>query len=1038
MNRRPLVIGAATALAAAVLVLSLLAGRAHDRKAPAERDPRADRPAGPADVAPGFDPDKAIGDDFTRQRPFETVHRGGYTVVEGDRKTVMTWDRLTPRPQGVSDVTKPLARVYFEPGRVLEIRADEGTLIAPENQPREGDLRGNVVLTLFETEDGSAVDFESGQDIELQTFLDKATFDLEFGHVESAGDVHLTGPRVEFRGRGLSLTYNELRRRIERLEITQGQSLTFKAEPRSERAQADATPVATSAATTQPAQPSEVVDASTAAQAAKQARARQFYRARFDRNVHVDVEAGEMVMDADALVAIFSMDSSDDEEENAAAKPTRPRSANASQSRNPNPQSPTPNPEPAVTITWTGSLLVVPEPEMPRDFASEDDALLRLVGSPAVVRTARQETVVASEIDYLTMSGRIRAVGNIQQPMRIESDRLGVLTGTRLSIDQAAGTGFVVGPGTLAAVSDRPSEAATQPVARDLNVAWRDRLDLAFYMDGEAEQRQADPHDIRKARKTRAIKSAMFHGNVVVEHPQFDMTGQTLALHLAEPDSGEGDIQAIDASGDVTVAARGETAEETFDIACDELTLAMAVDAQGKSQPQRLIARRQVKAAQPGMVLRAQSLDVAMQPRVMLAAATTQPTATQPSTQPATQPAFVSTTTTQGRLGRIAIQRMIAEDEVSVTLEQQEVQLAGSRLHIDPEADQLELFGSAGSPAKVVRPDATLAGQHIVMHQTSRQLHVNGSGAFDVQMDQADPTARLRTTWAKALHYDDAAGQAHFVGSVVATTSTQQNRTRLICDDLQLNLEEVQPASTATTQPADVKTQRRIRLATARDNVVFTAADLSDGVDAAGKPLTQVHLQGPLMTFDGQTEQVQVVGQGRLLIQDHRPLAGDAKPESADGVNFTGRGDTLFLWQRQLTLDAKRNDMAMHQTVQMIHRPAAGGDVVQLDAQHLLADLKDTGGLGMWRSSDGPRPTVDTIEANDNVRIIQGSKTVTADHLKYAAAEQAAWLWADNGGMVQVSDDTQPAGLSAGQVKWDLLKDRLEAMKLGPGVVPIR
>ncbi len=204
------------------------------------------------------------------------------------------------------------------------------------------------------------------------------------------------------------------------------------------------------------------------------------------------------------------------------------------------------------------------------------------------------------------------------------------------------------------------------------------------------------------------------------------------------------------------------------------------------------------------------------------------------------------------------------------------------------------------------------------------------------------------------------------------------------------------------------------------------------------------------MTFDGQAEQVQVIGKGRMFIEDRRPASPQAEGQAeaqakseapankpALGVHFGGRGQTLFLWSKLLTLDAAKNDVHMKGTVQMVHRPAGAQTVVQLDSQRLFADLKDTGGLGRWMDQQAPQADVQLIRADDTVRVVNGNRTVHADHLQYTEADQLVRLWADDNHMVRIERSDQPTGFSFKAGTWNLRTDKFDAHDLGSSVVPI-
>ncbi len=132
MLKRWILIGSSVVVALGVLALTLWWGggltgsSSSDTTENARRTPAEDMPA-----PPPFDPSRVISEDeIAQSQVFEDIG-GGYTIVEGSRRIIMTWQKLTPQPQGVSDVTQPTAWVFFDTHRVLRIAAKQGTLVAP-------------------------------------------------------------------------------------------------------------------------------------------------------------------------------------------------------------------------------------------------------------------------------------------------------------------------------------------------------------------------------------------------------------------------------------------------------------------------------------------------------------------------------------------------------------------------------------------------------------------------------------------------------------------------------------------------------------------------------------------------------------------------------------------------------------------------------------------------------------------------------------------------------------------------------------------
>ena len=325
MFERIVVIGSATVLAALVLFLTLLS----EPSAPKSAKRPINDPLN-VDLIPEFDPNRTSSKIDPRGRAkkyrISSVNSRGQLVE-------LYGDTVTPLPDGVTRVTAPGARVHLAPSRALGIRAEQGTILAPDNQVRSGDFVGDVVLTLFDAMNRRVDMSPSSPDAKLHVYLHDAQFDMELGHIESDNDVHMIGPRVDFRGVGLDMTYNEKRRRIDRLEITRGRSLRFTPQPEGVAGSDDEDTEAPSlAATTDPGTnaveeneaPSsgsdpleeQTDDTTTAVDTAIDTnRPIQYYRARFED--HVRIQGQHATIETDRLDVVFSFDAGTDQDKNA-------------------------------------------------------------------------------------------------------------------------------------------------------------------------------------------------------------------------------------------------------------------------------------------------------------------------------------------------------------------------------------------------------------------------------------------------------------------------------------------------------------------------------------------------------------------------------------------------------------------------------------------------------------------------------------------------------------------------------------------------
>jgi len=490
MRQRVLMIALATAAAGAILAATLLA------PSPGSEDADEPRVLDPGDVNTALDLDAP---DVSRGVPIESVDRGVFDRAEADKIVRVTWDRATPLPQGRSRVERPRAVILFPGGRVLEVTAEEGQFVAPDNQPTSGVFIGDVVVTLRDTDPAQPVDFEDESTVEARVFIDgEARFDLVLNQIESSDRVYLTGPRIEFVGTGLDLNYNERRSRLERLSIGRGERLRLKPRPGGDReaeAQPDAGGADEAQAAAGEAPASEAASAETT-----------YYRARFEDDVRIDAPARDAELLGDAFELVFAMSGgslSNDhpgreglsrgsgspplggglsvsagrrESHGRAPRPARPRGVGRASPaawhwafEPPTPRDPrslfVPG-EGDLLVRWTGRLTVLPfvpadesllddtpfasegdtgpgegEPETdapPAGLAGPDDVLLTLTGQPATIVGSDGRRIEAAAIDYLGSTGRVRAEADASRPLTLTAPELGTLTGRWLVYDARA------------------------------------------------------------------------------------------------------------------------------------------------------------------------------------------------------------------------------------------------------------------------------------------------------------------------------------------------------------------------------------------------------------------------------------------------------------------------------------------------------------------------------------------------------------------------------------------------------------------------
>ena len=1154
--------------AAAVLVATLLAPET-------ENEPAGDEAEAldPLDVNTSL----RLSDDHPSSGiPIERVDEGAFTRVDPDKVVRVRWERAQPLSEGVSEVTQPRARIFFEGGRALQVTAEEGRFVAPDRKPQSGVFRGNVVVTLVEAEPDEAIDFDDDAAVEMRVFIDgEARFDLVLNQIETADRVHLTGPRVEFFGTGLELSYNQRRNRLGRLDVAFGEVLRLKpasATRSTPSASQDETGSATNRASAD-AGDDRAEPGSASQQPVTPPGEHTFFRARFEDDVWIDAPEQDAELTGDAFELVFAMTGGELAGADRSAARTSATPLRAAPT--PSGEAPRGDAEPVTLIAppipdasigapltsaesrrwafqapplasvaryermrdprdaersmfvpeqddlvvrWSGRMRVLPiaspgedsdagnatgstqprvvggEPS-PRDaedledLAGPEDMLMRVTGDPAVIESSEGRRIAAEEIDYLGSTGRVRASGQVSQPVRVRSGALGVLRGTRLTWLPRQHRAEIAGPGELRRGAS-PVPAEGEDAERDgpllvgeeeLRAAWRDRLVLAFVPPGQQEPRpesteriETSVGELRRTDMPESLESAALFGEVRVDHPRLRLDAGRVTLAFAEAKAGEDrdstgrEQETAPATSPRRIVAEqsadlrlfGDTPAEAARVRGAEIAIDLATDsgATDRPRPTRLVAKRSARVERDGSTLAADRIDARF-----AAASGEHRHAGDASLQSDTQSAVLSS-------GDLALSDLLAEGSVQLRDPEQDLVLTGHRLDVDPDTDTAELFGNDDAPAVARRDDGFITGPRIVLHQRTETVRVPGGGSFEALLDPEARDQTLNIDWARSMSFDRRSGLAEFHGEVHALAIGRREVTKLTSDSLAAQL-DIGPASTSTKdqpssnelgEPIDATASRRgdetdakpvpdapsitkVKRVTARGDALLKARVFA--TDPLGRPRTRLRMEGPVINFDNfpeqNREQVQVLGEGSMQIEDYRtakdpPAEGQERESRLAGV--TGRGATLLLWKDQLTLDAIANDLIAEGGITLLHRPASPAPgqaddeaMLQLDAQRLVADLAETGGLGVWLGDSPPAPELESLDAHRSVRVVRGDKTILADHMRFTRASDALRFTAEEGGFVRIRREGEATTPRARNVLYHLTEDRLQAFDVVGG-----
>ncbi len=1041
MNARYAVIGAVAILSLGLFLLTLLFDGPDPRGGAEKERPRAVAPRWASDAELGGDqPVLGATRDFTAD----------YLTASGQLVRIFA-DEFQPLPQGRAQAVKPRAHIYLAPHRVLSVRAERGRFDAPENQPRAGDFEGEVVLTLLEAPPGQKPDFTeatSNPHLKLRVFLDSVRFDLELGQIDSDQPLRIVAPRVEFRGVGLSMTYNELRKRIERLEVLQSGHLDIDRAAlleTSRESKRDAAP---------PSGP-EPPDAAAASP-------HQLYAVRCEREIMIETDAGTIA--ADRLDLLLTLEA-DERQILGAGGSTSPQS----------PMLPLParfaalamaQAEPAavpgierVRVRWTGRMVLTPVDDPPSDApvveVRQGAVFATLTGQPLVIRTPQRDRITAARLHFLSSTSRVDLVGNETIPLEIESPGKGIRIASRsITFDQDDGAATLEGAGSLRSFAPLSAEGVAggeSPLPLGLAITWTKKVDLLL---AAREHREREDTNSRLfLNQLAGLERAAFVGDVKVRlpDPRVELDAQELEVPLAATDGEPARLRAI---GQARLNIRDPRTNQALDLQADDLSLLLAGDAGGEFIPQALIADGRVVALdEQNTRLTANHLEVSFAPE---AADEPAPEPVADLGAPDPQPARISDVPATGadrapaeadwRSSRTRIANVVAEGEVRVEMPSQSISVAAHRLRAEPDKDLITLDGQS-ELAQVLHPDGRLSSMRIILQPEAQVIEAPGAGqsTFTTRTGEEANAGTLTVYWSRHMRFDQPAGMATFRGDVRTEALSGRDESHLTTTELDIAfspraMESSRPASTSGSADGGrvVDAVRAVRTIEARgEKTLFASQTWVD--QPGGRLATRFRLGGSVLRFNQAEERLYVDGAGWMQIEDYRPAPADGEMNAVlPQVSFSGRGATLFEWTRGMTVDAAHNDVSMSGNVVMLHRPAEEADVMQLSADNLAADMQQTGGLDIWLRKNPPTPKLIAVRAGgadevDRVRLISGTREVRTDKLTFLGADQSVLLESNPGRYTYIIDADRPTSYPAQAIRWDLRDKKITV--LNPGAV---
>jgi len=962
-------------------------------------------------------------------------------------------DVYDPRSDGMVYVTRPVIQFFMGDGQILNVEGEDGIVSkppgadrdslagAPVDAPRYGNLR-HVTVKIFPSaaalaggEQNMTITMTNGE-FDNDTFrLFTQEYTQADGHVVHKDEVPITvrSKDYAFDGSGLVMYWNDLDKRLKSLDIAHGRQLTiYNASAFSMGPQATPPPAGSSSqpsapspppmssgpvalAAAAPPPPGEPSPPATAPTSLPQtpAQSRQRYLATFTDDVRV-VQNGKELVHANWMGVDFALKSQSEEPATQPAEtaiastpssapswPAPPRSAVATNS--PTPAIPTTAPtatgpaEQPMLVFWKGPLHIAPTDMTDAVPLEEGKSIVHLVGTPVTVHQPANQQQQATDVQctdlfYRTADSGGTLLGSTQFPLMIkqwrQSGAPSVITGESAEFSRLNRLATIQGAGE----AKLPDPNAPKSV---LDAHWGQscKVHLADSAAGQME-----------------IEAADLSGNVVVNHPRFDLASRQLTLRF-DPSAAQAgsekqqQLRQVVAQGDASCTVHDPN-QAPRHIVGQRLEVRTDRDEDGQLFAKTVLADDGVKADQDQQELRADHLRIALLPKPQ-------------------------TANDNGDMSTDAqLQQLIATGDVHVS-GKDSASAQGDYLQLD-KVEGHSRITIRGSPAQVANRDSTLVGPEIHVWPDQKISSVIGPGTLDTSQQPADPAAKPRpmhVTWEQTATLDGKTNQVLIVGDVVASSQPPGGPTDLAQGGrLLLHLADAPKATQASDQSpasrpddiggADFSFMRNKQV----QSFSFLEKAQMDSTlaDDKGNKLRELNLRGERIDYDNTNQKLSVPGAGIMLTYDHQVAA--TQPSS-----FGGQGTTRFDWQTRFIFDQSGRTATIEGNVVIIHRDeGANARQVRLDAPLVRAQFEPQGTTRPAQAQEEASMQLRQMTASGGVTVNTGDKTITAGDVQYDAAHDQLICRAGEQGTVHLIDQLHPAGFNADEIWLNVKANTIE------------
>ncbi|MBI1190394.1 MAG: hypothetical protein GC200_06915 [Tepidisphaera sp.] len=892
----------------------------------------------------------------------------------------ITADRSTPLANDEFSFVKPKARVYLRDGRTVVVDADKGRARMPQGaagRPQNGLLEGNVVIRLFPPTPGHKI---SPTDTPLlTTTAPSVKFDASLGRLEFPAGVKTVGDQIDFEGQGLTVLYDEAKKRIDgahlehltRLIIYPGPARPAPRIAAAPAPPAPAAPQAPAASTASPAAatiaPPQPVETLYRLVAHDQVSVRQGARSITSDDMLAWLRLVDGKLRPAAVASLAPPTAPDIPASHASAFRVLPAAYQpvGAAVKLPAPSAKPASPDDPIEIHWSGAMDAALESSTPGELA-RNDVFVRFTSPRPLGVLARDEASRASArgslIDYGATVREATVSGADTQGAKLESDGRGEALGQRFEI--ALNTGLVrsPGPGQLRALGKANAPQGT--------LAWAN--DAEFQMAMDRGQIQPRPTSAKLRGKVHASDGAATVNAESLDATFFPGTSALSYVKMV------GNATADDGKPDA-----GRLSADTLDLNFEPL-------AGGDSRPSRVDLNGHASVAQRDQSLAAGRIIADLSP---------------------------------GENGRTDVTAMNATQDVTVR-GKDGLTITGDEVRATPADDWAEVRSRAVDGVRMCQGASTILTSHVQFDGRSRLVHVPAPGTLWHEItpspsDASNPNdapSNLQLTWGDWLEFDDAAGVGRCQGATVAIlTRPGSERDTLRADSAEIRLSQPAPGQRRVLDTA-------IAIGTPQRPASAESKHFAPG----GEQVVQaMYVEGARIEADQSRQQFSVPGAGKALLADHREADPGTQAQASPGArpglalgNTSARGDTLLTWNDSMQYDRSAGRLHVVGKVRSIH--VLDQERMQLDCEDLVANLSTD-------AAPDRQGRLTSALASGGAWLRTQGRELAAGQVSFDAINQIATADANIGGPVTITDPKTGVPVKASHVTWYMKDDRIEA-----------